>query len=214
MKNIASAFLFIGALIIGFFSIQPETSNWLDQNLNRARQPSSAPLELKDWSDKELVDQIKRQLLSHAKVVEQSAFSGIELLHVQLYNQQGQAFSLCDELPNLAFEFVAEGLQYSNGNPSLLLEGRCNESEFNTIEPVYIDLQNLLRREAQNSSYQDSQSDTQVTLNNMHGEWPGAWTLTAIYFQDQQRQTRLKLSTHDFIKNLSKPLGLIMPVNN
>lgn len=212
MKTIVSAFLFLVALIIGLFFSQSTNQKWTTLNNERTRQPSSTPLELKDWNDLELMAQIKHDILSYAKVIEQSNFTGIELKSTQLNNSEGQTFSLCDELPHIAFEFTAEGIQYSNGNPSLLLEGRCNDSEFNTIEPVYVDLKSLSLRPPQNETFVDPQTEARITLNHLHGEWPPAWSLSAIYFQDNQGQTLIHITLNDFIKNLPKPLGLIMPV--
>lgn len=214
MKTIASAFLFLAALLVGLFVTQSDPTLWVSSSPERTRQPSSAPVELNDWNEPSLIAQVKRDLLNYAKVIEQSDFTGIELMAVQLNNSEGQSFTLCDELPNLAFEFVAEGIQYSNGNPTLLIEGRCNESEFNTIEPVYIDLKNLSLKEPRNETYQDPQTEARITLNHLHGEWPSAWALSAIYLQDDQGHTRIHLTTNDFIKNLPKPLGLNMPTSN
>lgn len=189
-----------------------------DKHLNPSanyRSPSSlVDVTDGDFSDETLVTQIKSHILKGLKVIEIKDYSGIELGGFYLNSLSGDSIFACDEFPRFTLLFEGEGVAHSGAKPQLELQIPCLESPDGQIEAVLIPNYELAQTPPFEGETQLTETGIVAHFYNTREQWPMAWALTGIYFENASGATQIEISLADLMRWVGQPVGITWPTNN
>jgi hypothetical protein len=214
MKNTKSVFfgsvIFIAVTLLSFcFSLNLEKSG---PSSPFSRVPaSSIEIQDQDFSDESLKNQLKSRILKGLRVIEWKDQSGIELGGVTFTNATGETVFICDELPKIVLIFEGEGVAHSGNKPQMEVSGPCLESESGQIEALLIPNFQLAQGSPFQGKWPLSEIGGKIIFYNTAEEWPFAWALTGIYFENSLGVAQIEITLDDLIRWIGQPVGITWP---
>jgi hypothetical protein len=201
---------FIAVAILSFsFSVNLENSR-SDSDFSRVP-ASSIEVRDGDLSDENLTNQLKARILRGLKVIEWKDQAGIELGGFTLNSANGEKIFACDEFPKIVLIFEGEGVAHSGSKPQMEVSGPCLESESGQIEALLIPNFQLAQGNPFQGEWPLSDLGGKIVFYNTAEEWPSAWALTGIYFENSVGVTQIEITLNDLIRWIGQPVGIIWP---
>lgn len=152
----------------------------------------------------------KQRLVAGARLLKESAQTGIELGHFVVRGQSGQKTFACHKYSRVLLEFEGDGVAVAGEKPQMEVEGACEISaDINRISPLWVPISKILGEPVAEGEFDfRDPHPIKVRFSHVSDEWPSTWILQSVRLESEQGDA-LRIEGEELRQLVPKPMVLM-----